>query len=223
MCCDCGAPAAHLIPGLGVSAKTVRVSSYNSEALLHSLTMTTRRLSNNDRWDDQEEASSQGGEPIHTPAFPSLTREEAQALRAKQPSLSPWRVVGTQAVVGVVMALLAALLMGEKNWAWSVLYGAATVVVPGALMARGMTSRLSSMNPGTSGDVEDWSFCGHAGAGAETGATVELAGLVGQPGGLHEGVLGCAVVARPEKIIAFTGRRTHGRPPIRRRARAYRW
>ena len=33
---------------------------------------------------------------------------------------------------------------------WSMLYGAATVVVPGALMARGMTSRLSGMSPGTS-------------------------------------------------------------------------
>jgi ATP synthase protein I len=33
---------------------------------------------------------------------------------------------------------------------WSVLYGAATVVVPGALMARGMTSRLSGMSPGVS-------------------------------------------------------------------------
>jgi ATP synthase protein I len=52
--------------------------------------------------------------------------------------------------VGLVMALLVALFAGEKNWMWSVLYGAATVVVPGALMARGMTSRLSSMNPGTS-------------------------------------------------------------------------
>ncbi len=34
--------------------------------------------------------------------------------------------------------------------AWSLLYGAATAVVPGALMARGMTSRLSSMAPGVS-------------------------------------------------------------------------
>jgi ATP synthase protein I len=30
------------------------------------------------------------------------------------------------------------------------LYGAACVVVPGALLARGMTSRLSSMSPGAS-------------------------------------------------------------------------
>jgi ATP synthase protein I len=33
---------------------------------------------------------------------------------------------------------------------WSLLYGAAAVVVPGALMARGMTSRLSSVSPGAS-------------------------------------------------------------------------
>jgi ATP synthase protein I len=48
------------------------------------------------------------------------------------------------------MALLAALLASEKNWVWSVLYGAATVVLPGALMARGMTSKISSLSPGTS-------------------------------------------------------------------------
>jgi ATP synthase protein I len=34
--------------------------------------------------------------------------------------------------------------------ALSALYGAAVAVLPGALMARGMTSRFSSMNAGTS-------------------------------------------------------------------------
>ena len=47
-------------------------------------------------------------------------------------------------------ALLAVLITGKQEWAWSVLYGAATVVLPGALMARGMTSRISSMSPGAS-------------------------------------------------------------------------
>ncbi len=84
------------------------------------------------------------------PAFKALTREEAQALRAKEPPLSPWRVVGVQVAVGVVAALLAVLFTGRQEVAWSMLYGAATVVVPGALMARGMTSRLSSMSPGAS-------------------------------------------------------------------------
>jgi ATP synthase protein I len=79
-----------------------------------------------------------------------LTRAQAQDLRAKNPSISPWRVVAVQAVVGVVVAALAWLVTGKPEVAWSALYGAAAVVVPGALMARGMTSRLSSMSPGAS-------------------------------------------------------------------------
>lgn len=84
------------------------------------------------------------------PAFKSLTREEAQALRAKEPPVSPWRVVGTMSLVGAVVALCVALVTGRQEWGWSLLYGAATVVVPAALMARGMTSRLSSVSPGVS-------------------------------------------------------------------------
>jgi ATP synthase protein I len=94
-------------------------------------------------WDDADEGAE-------APAFKTLTREEAQALRAKEPPLNPWRVIGAQGGVGVVVALLAALATGRGELAWSVLYGAACVVVPGALLARGMTSRLSSMSPGAS-------------------------------------------------------------------------
>jgi ATP synthase protein I len=79
-----------------------------------------------------------------------LTREQAQALRAEHPSISPWRVVAVQAVLGGAVAALAWLVTGKPEVAWSALYGAAAVVVPGALMARGMTSRLSSMSPGAS-------------------------------------------------------------------------
>jgi ATP synthase protein I len=98
------------------------------------------------RWDDDEDEADEG----RTPKFKALTREEAQALRARQSPLSPWRVVGLQAGIGAVVALLAVLFTGRQEMAWSVLYGAATVVVPGALMARGMTSPLSSMSPGAS-------------------------------------------------------------------------
>jgi ATP synthase protein I len=80
----------------------------------------------------------------------ALTREEAQALVAKNPSISPWRVIAVQIAVGLVMAVLAWLVTGKQGFVWSVLYGATTVVVPGALMARGMTSRLTSMAPGVS-------------------------------------------------------------------------
>ena len=89
-------------------------------------------------WDDE----------VDKPLFKALTREEAQALAAKNPAISPWRVVAVQAAVGGVTAALAWLVMG--SYFWSALYGAVTVVVPGALMARGMTSRLPSMSPGVS-------------------------------------------------------------------------
>ena len=84
------------------------------------------------------------------PPFKALTREEAQALAARNPAVSPWRVVAVQAVVGSMVAALAWLAMGEPSYFWSALYGAGVVVLPGALMARGMTSRLTSMAPGVS-------------------------------------------------------------------------
>jgi ATP synthase protein I len=94
-----------------------------------------------DPWDDGAEDPA---------AFRPLTRAEAQALRAKEPPLNPWRVIGVQCLVGVLAAALVGLVFGSQVVTWSMLYGAATVVVPGALMARGMTSRLSGMSPGTS-------------------------------------------------------------------------
>jgi len=105
--------------------------------------MVLERTSRIDRrWDDDDEAA--------TSNFRRLTREEAQALRAKEPPLSPWRVIGLQVGVGAVAAALALLVTGRQEVAWSVLYGAAAVVIPGALLARGMTSPLSSVSPGAS-------------------------------------------------------------------------
>jgi ATP synthase protein I len=94
-------------------------------------------------WDDLADGPGQQ-------AFKPLTREEASALRQKQPPLSPWRVLMVQVAVGMGVALLTVLLTRRVELAWSVLYGAATVVLPGALLARGMTSRLSSVSPGVS-------------------------------------------------------------------------
>jgi len=94
-------------------------------------------------WDDLADGPGQQ-------AFKPLTREEASALRQKQPPLSPWRVLMVQVAVGMGVALLTVLLTRRVELAWSVLYGAATVVVPGALLARGMNSRLSSVSPGVS-------------------------------------------------------------------------
>ena len=90
----------------------------------------------------EDEAANRFPEP--------LTREQAQALRAENPPVSPWWVVAAQAAVGLVAALVAWAVTGRVNVMGSALYGAAAVVVPAALMARGMTSRLSSMSPGVS-------------------------------------------------------------------------
>lgn len=77
-----------------------------------------------------------------------LTREQVLALREQYPLLSPWRVVAVQAAVGLVVAVLATVITGRWAVGWSALYGAAAVVVPGALMVRGLT-RTKDMHPGT--------------------------------------------------------------------------
>jgi len=77
--------------------------------------------------------------------FKTLTREEAQALREKHPQVSPWRVVASQAVVGVVCSLIVWAVTQRGSAAWSALYGAAAVVIPSALLARGMTKETRSV------------------------------------------------------------------------------
>lgn len=82
-------------------------------------------------------------------SFKRLTRDEVRALVANSPqAISPWRVVAVQAVAGVLVALLAGAVSAQWYVFWSALYGAGVVVVPAALMARGMTSALSGVSPG---------------------------------------------------------------------------
>ena len=76
--------------------------------------------------------------------FKPLTREEAQQWRTRQPALSLWRLVGLQFLVGSSASLLAWLFTQSAPVAWSVLYGAAAVALPSALMAYGMTSSAVS-------------------------------------------------------------------------------
>jgi ATP synthase protein I len=76
-----------------------------------------------------------------------LTRSEAQMLREQHPALSPWAVLLAQAGAGLVVGVVALLLTGEANVAWSALYGVAAVVIPAAVFARGLTSKVSLANP----------------------------------------------------------------------------
>jgi len=79
-------------------------------------------------WEDEEESDR----------VAPLTREQAQALRDSQPSISVWQVVAAQAAVGLVVAGVAWGLSGRGAVGWSALYGAAVVVLPAVLLARGV-------------------------------------------------------------------------------------
>ena len=128
------------------AAGPARVCPYNSAALLDASVTSTPsdRKPRSDPWADDEDDAGRA-------PFKSLTREQAQALVTNDPhSVSPWWVITVQAGIGVLVALLAGLFTAREDVGWSALYGAAVVVVPGALMARGMTSRLSSVSPGAS-------------------------------------------------------------------------
>lgn len=83
------------------------------------------------------------------PPVKPLSADEARKLREQYPPVSPWRVVGGQAVVGLVAALAAWLFTGKASVGWSAGYGALAVVIPAAVFARGLTGRFSSLNAGT--------------------------------------------------------------------------
>lgn len=83
------------------------------------------------------------------PPVKPLSAEEARKLREQHPPVSPWWVVGGQAVVGLVAAFAAWAVTGKSSVGWSAGYGALAVVIPAALFARGITGRFSSLNAGT--------------------------------------------------------------------------
>ncbi len=81
-----------------------------------------------------------------TEEFHPLTAQEAQAWRERHPTFPVWWVVLVQLVLAVVVAVFAAWFWGRLVIAQSLLYGAVAVVLPAALFARGLTSKLASAN-----------------------------------------------------------------------------
>ena len=77
-----------------------------------------------------------------------LTREEAQALLAKHPQLSVWRILAIQALLGVAVALVWGALSQRSSALWSSLYAVLVVVLPGLLMARGVFGRNAGRGVG---------------------------------------------------------------------------
>ena len=89
--------------------------------------------------EDQEDAQD---------VAPPLTAEQVRELRQRQPLLSLWRVVLAQCLTGALVAVVAWWVSGRVA-AVSAVYGASAVILPAALFARGLTSRVSSLNAGT--------------------------------------------------------------------------
>ena len=99
-----------------------------------------RKINPSAGYDDSDQVTDDG-------VIKPLSRAEAQALREQNPTLSPWVVLAGQAGAGLMTAVAGWLLTGQANVGWSALYGAAAVVIPGAFFARGLMSKVSTINP----------------------------------------------------------------------------
>ncbi len=97
-----------------------------------------------DTIDKHVDQGAGAGDGAQQESFKTWTREEAQAWRQNNPPLSPWRVVTAQAVAGLVCCAAVWAFTQRSEAVWSALYGAAAVVVPSALLARGMTRDLGN-------------------------------------------------------------------------------
>ena len=92
------------------------------------------------RWEDDS---------VQEPVQP-LSREQVAQMGLDRPAVSVWRVLLWQALSGLVLAGLIGGVSGRWAWAVSALYGAASVVLPALVFARGLTGRLSSTSEATS-------------------------------------------------------------------------
>lgn len=79
--------------------------------------------------------------------FKPLAAQEAEQWRSRNPPISVWKVVAGQALVGMLVALVAWVLTGRASVGWSAAYGAVAVVVPAGLFARGVFRRKASSDP----------------------------------------------------------------------------
>lgn len=85
---------------------------------------------------------------IDEEGFKPLTRQAAEDLRRVTPALSLWAVVLAQLGVACLLVAGAWLLTGRVGVVWSVGYGAASVVLPAAVFARGLMRQKSALQGG---------------------------------------------------------------------------
>ncbi len=95
---------------------------------------------NSDAIESHTSATIDWEDEVEQQEFKPLTREEAQQWRARQPETSVWRVVMWQAVLSVLVSLIAWAVTQRGSVGWSALYGGLCITLPSALMAYGLVS-----------------------------------------------------------------------------------
>ncbi len=84
---------------------------------------------------------------VTEPEFKPLTADEAQIWRMKHPAWMPWRIIGLQVGVGVLMVLLTWLLMDEPRLVASVAWGVVAVVIPAMVFVRALSRQMQVDRP----------------------------------------------------------------------------
>jgi ATP synthase protein I len=95
--------------------------------------------------DGDDEGDQKGHQTSKEPVFRRWSHADAAQLRKTNPVISPWQVVLWMVMTSVVVGVIG-LIAFDTPTALSGAYGSLAVALPAALLARGMTSPLSSMN-----------------------------------------------------------------------------
>lgn len=94
----------------------------------------------------QQDFAEEDGEENGLGSFKTLSAEEAQRLRLQQPQPSLWSIFFLQISVALALVALTWLLTVENSTVWSVAYGTLSVILPSAVLMRGMASKNSYLN-----------------------------------------------------------------------------
>lgn len=94
----------------------------------------------------QQDFAEEDGEESGLGSFKTLSAEEAQRLRLQQPQPSLWSIFFLQISVALALVALTWLLTVENSTVWSVAYGTLSVILPSAVLMRGMASKNSYLN-----------------------------------------------------------------------------
>ena len=106
-----------------------------------------RTVQNGAECEPSQRADSYSIGGVPDPEFKPLTALEASQWRTRNRASSPWLVVAWQVSAGCVFAVTVGLFSSAVG-GWSAAYGALSVVLPSALMVRGLQRQRSVSDSG---------------------------------------------------------------------------